>query len=90
MMKTMFGFFPDDVEAVLARVVSAPAWASNTFLADPSEQQERLSTARLVAPAPAPFCRAAGVAPSARDAGLKSLAAATKPSTVPSPTQANV
>src|SRR5438045_2486249 len=89
MMTTMFGFFPDEVGAALALAVSAPACASRTFLAPRSEQQVGLSTPWPVAPVPSPACRVAGVAPSTRDAGLKSLVAARKPSIVPSPTHAS-
>ena len=89
MMKTMFGFFPDEVGAALAAAVAAPAWASSTFLATPSEQQEGFSAPWPVAPVSAAACRAAGVATSARDEGVKSLVAATKPSIAPSPTHAS-
>src|SRR6266478_4549796 len=89
MMKTMFGFFADDVDAALAVVVTAPACASSTFLAIPSEQQEGLSAPWSVTPVPAAAGRAAGVAVSARDKGLKSFVAATKPSIAPNPTHAS-
>src|SRR3954451_11567558 len=89
MMTTMFGFFPDEVDPTLASAVPAPACARSTSLAPPLEQQEGGSTPWPVEPVPAPACRDAGVAPSARDEGLKSRLAAMKPSIVPSPTQAN-
>src|SRR3954453_4422957 len=89
MMKTMFGFFPDELGAALALAVSAPACASLTFLATPPGWRDGSSTPWPVAPVPAPACRVAGVGPSARDEGLKPFVAAMKPSIVPSPTQAN-
>src|SRR5437588_5733678 len=89
MMNTMFGFFPDAVDAASAVAASAPARASSTSLATPSEQHEGSSAPRPVAPVSAAACRAAGVATPARDAGVMSLVAAATPSTAPSPTHAS-
>src|SRR5262249_13170698 len=88
-MKTMFGFFPDEVDAALAAVVSPPPRASNTVLVTPSEQPEGRSTPRSVAPVSAADGRTAGVAAPARDEGARSLVAATTPSNAPSPTHAS-
>src|SRR3954469_20137487 len=89
MMKTTFGFFPDEDGAALAPVVSAPACASNPSLTTPSEQQKGSSTPRSVTPVSATTSRAAGVATPARDGGVRSLVAATKPSIAPRPTHAS-
>src|SRR3954471_351635 len=91
MMKTMFGFFPDDGGRflALAGVVSATACASNRFLATPSEQQEGSSAPWRAAPHSAAAGRVAGVATPARVKGVNSLVAATKPSIAPSPTHAS-
>ena len=89
MMKTMFGAFPGAFGADLAPAASPPAWARSTVRGGPSGQQPGVPMPRPGAPAAAPACRGAGVAPSARAAGRVSLVAARKPSIVPSPTQAN-
>src|SRR3954468_17955958 len=96
MMTTMFGDFAAEAGATPAAdvvdtvaVVAAVACASSRFLPTPSEQQGGLSAPWLLAAVSPATCRVVGVAPSARDEGLKSLVAATKPSMVPSPTQAN-
>src|SRR4051794_508447 len=89
MMKTMFGFFPDEVDAALAVVVSAPACASSTFRTAPSEPHEDLSTPRSDTPVSAAAVRTGGVAAPARDNGAKSYVAAINPSIAPSPTQAS-
>src|SRR5215213_484206 len=89
MMKTMLGFFPDDETFLaLAAGVCAPACASNTFLATPSEQQGALPAPWPAAPISPAACRVAGVATPAHVKGVSSLVAARKPSIAPSPTHA--
>ena len=89
MMTTMFGFFPDDVDAAPVVVASTPARASNTFLATPSEQAAGRLACVSVVGASSTTCRVGGVAPSARAGGATPLVAARKPSTAPSPTHAS-
>src|SRR3954467_3330617 len=88
MMTTMFGrFAATDGRAVVAAGI-ASARASSRLLSDPSEQQGGGAGGRPGAPVAAGSSRVAEVVTSALDEGLRSLLAATKPSSVPSPTQA--
>ena len=89
MMKTMFGFFPDAVDAAPAVVVSTPARASNTFLVTPSEQEACWLAPGSVVCVSLMACRAPDGLPSARTGGATPLVAAKKPSIAPSPTHAS-
>src|SRR4051794_9610498 len=88
-MTRMFGLLPAAGDEALARTAAGSARASNTFLAASFGQKRDLSAPRPASPVPAPSCRDGGIAPWARDAGPESLLAATRPRTVPTPTQAN-
>ena len=89
MMTTMFGFFADEVGAAGGRGRDRSGLRQQHVPGRPLRTAGGLIDALAGRSGLRRGLPCAGVGPSARDEGLKSLVAARKPSIVPSPTHAS-